>query len=149
MWTTVLQGCLNVLDAWLLCDRHATSLTTLWRHRPRPLARFYLVGRQREENGRASYATGSQRSLQERGQSTILPLRGNAESRVPTFSPGLQDGQIDPGANVKLSWLGSEPRQASTISIRRKTGYSVSIGLHGRRSFTLQRQTVFHLHRSI
>ena len=43
-----------------LLVRHATSLTTLWRHRSRPLARFYLVGGQREENERASYTTGSQ-----------------------------------------------------------------------------------------
>jgi hypothetical protein len=48
-----------------------------------------LVGRQREEHGRASYATGCQRSLQERGPSTMSPLRGNAESRGPTFFPGV------------------------------------------------------------
>jgi hypothetical protein len=30
-----------------------------------PPAYFYLVGRLRKENGRASYTTGSQRSLQE------------------------------------------------------------------------------------
>jgi hypothetical protein len=106
MWTTVLQGCLNVLDAWLLCDRHATSLSTLWRHRPRPLARFCLVGRQ----------CGERASLVRHWQSTIIAgagaignvsLRGNAERRGPTFSSGLQDGQIDPDTNTKLSWAQS------------------------------------------
>jgi hypothetical protein len=61
----MLQGCLNVSDAYWWCDRHATSLNTLWRHRSRRLARFYLVGRQRKEDGRASYTAGSQRPLQE------------------------------------------------------------------------------------
>jgi hypothetical protein len=59
----MLQGCLNISGAYWWCDRHATSLTTLWRHRSHPLARFSLVGRQREEDGRASYTAGSQRLL--------------------------------------------------------------------------------------
>jgi hypothetical protein len=33
----MLQGCLNVLGAYWRCDRHAASLTTLCRHRFRPL----------------------------------------------------------------------------------------------------------------
>ena len=56
----MLQGCLNVLGVYLWYDRYITSLIMLWRHQSRPLARFHLVGRLREENGRALYTAGSQ-----------------------------------------------------------------------------------------
>jgi hypothetical protein len=64
-----LPDCLRCLHAISLSIiDHVLWLVPIW------------FGRQREENEGASYAAGSQRSLRERGPSTIPPLRGNAES---------------------------------------------------------------------
>ena len=69
-----------------------------------PLVRFRLVGRQREENGRASYTTGSQQPLQ--------------EGAPPTFSPGALRRPDRSWCECRTLLVGL--RQASTISIRQK-----------------------------
>jgi hypothetical protein len=53
-----------------------------------PPARFYLVGRLRKENGRASYTTGSQRPLQE-GEPIDNTAPQRREPGGPIFFPEL------------------------------------------------------------
>jgi hypothetical protein len=62
--------------------------------------------------------------------------------RLPHHTSALVRGEFE------LSWWGLEPMQASTASICEEETISVLIRLHGRTSFTLQRQTMFQLHRS-
>ena len=103
----MLQGCLNVSDAYWWYNRHATSLTTLWRYRSGPLAWFYLVGRQHEENGRASYTAVASTSIKD-----ICQFRASGTAKVvlkispdneilALFAKGEQQGSCKPAK----AWL--------------------------------------------
>jgi hypothetical protein len=154
----MLQGCLNISGGYWWCDRHATSFTTLWRYYSRPLAHFYLVGRQREENGRASYTAGSQRLLQKGAPPTFSPGvlrwpdRPWRECRALLVGPRVQislcciDSRKD---RLFLHRRGCTGDEASLYSDRRQSNfagqarhYGPLVGAHGRGSPEGKRPTV-------
>src|SRR4051812_18164935 len=104
----MLQGCLNVLSVYWWYDRHAISLTMLWRHRSCPLALhrwqpMIIAG------------GGGHRQCR---SSTVMQRAGTGQSPQSSKMAGSILG-----ASVELSQWVLEPRQASAVSIRGKRGY--------------------------